>query len=225
MDLSVADALCYCSPPILCLCYLPTSELFDPPTQLSQCSSGPLSTSLQLVHQRPPSLISCAAHSLIGMDDNTFQCIVISLEQKLGQCYQRWSQCQKPRHRARHKIMQSRFRFQWCLSLLAHVQGDFPRSASCLFLLKPGETEICTPSLPLRESVLAASEEMRGKFLFSNARLYAIYDSLHGQILWIDLPLLCDCKSYSFFYICAHTVYCTLTYIIIYMSTLISKKL
>lgn len=53
---------------IFFLCYLPTSELFDPPTQLSQCSSGPLSTSLQGAHQRPPCLISYICHTFANKE-------------------------------------------------------------------------------------------------------------------------------------------------------------
>lgn len=50
------------------LCSLPTSELFDPPTQLSQCSSGSLSTSLQCAHQRPPCLISYICHTFTNKE-------------------------------------------------------------------------------------------------------------------------------------------------------------
>lgn len=66
---------------------------------------------------------------------------------------------------------------------LSSFTGDFLHFASRFFLLKPGETEICAPSLPLCEGVLAAREEMWSEFLLSNARLYATYDSLHEQIL------------------------------------------
>lgn len=76
-----------------------------------------------------------------------------------------------------NKILQKWFQFYCCLPLLVQlrvISHILPR----FFLLKPGETEICVPSLPLCEGVLATREEMRGKFLLSDARLYTIYDSL-----------------------------------------------
>lgn len=47
---------------------LPTSELFDPPTQLSHCSYGSLSTSLQCGHQRAPCLISYICHTFTNKE-------------------------------------------------------------------------------------------------------------------------------------------------------------
>lgn len=41
-------------------------ERFDPPTQLSQFLSGPLSTSLQCSHPRPPCLVSYICHRLLS---------------------------------------------------------------------------------------------------------------------------------------------------------------
>lgn len=77
------------------------------------------------------------------------------------------------------------------------LHGQVPTLCIAFFPLSPVEAEICSPSLPLHKGVLAASVEMWSKFLLSNAKFYAIYDSLYGQILWIDSPLLCDCTSYS----------------------------
>lgn len=41
-------------------------ERFDPPTQFSECLSGPLSTSLQCSHPRPRCLISYICHRLLS---------------------------------------------------------------------------------------------------------------------------------------------------------------
>lgn len=95
------------------------------PLNYLQCSSGPLSTSLPLVHQRPLSDMLC--HTFIHMErwwDAVMYCNFFLKDAWGGVNVRilspkRWILLQ---HKPVHEIMQSGFQFQCCLSLLDHVR-------------------------------------------------------------------------------------------------------
>lgn len=171
------------------LCSLPTSEPFDPPTQLSQCSSGSLSTSLQCAHQRPPCLISYICHTFTNKERQqlvTMHTFFLKRAKVLEWC-QRMSGCLKPsdgKNKSVHKTIQNRNRSclslcRWfptfCFACFSHSQKYVLHHSHCarVFWLpvKKCEANSCSP-MP---------------------SLYAMYDSLHRQMLWINSLLPYNC--------------------------------
>lgn len=129
MNLAVSDNGCYCSAPICCLCRHPVSELFDPPTQLYQCSSGPLSASLQFVYQGPFSLVGWMLQCTV-MSWHWAKLRMDSVVKLLGISF-----------KVMHTIQNCSAKLVSVSALFASIvpfTGDFPHSVPCFFLLEPG---------------------------------------------------------------------------------------